>query len=81
MDTQTTQQNTVLPHPEQGTHTFVLTLDVIGRAAITSEGTITPRPGATRYDTYRDIKAQVIQAYPELTRGIVAFFSLEPNTL
>lgn len=76
MDTQTSQSTGT-----QGTHMYVLTIDDPGYSAVTVDGTITPAPGATRYDAYRDIKARTIRTYPEMAHGIVTFFSLEPNTL
>lgn len=80
MDTQTSQ-STDTATSTQRTHMYVLTIDVPGRSAVTVDGTVTPAPGATRNDVYRDIKARTIRTYPEMARGIVVFFSLEPNTL
>ncbi|MFE5828982.1 hypothetical protein ACFQ8W_01715 [Streptomyces sp. NPDC056508] len=80
MDTQTTQPAT--PNTTtQGTHMYVLTLNLPARAAVTVDGTVTPDPGATRHDLYRDIKARTIKTHPDMAYGVVTFFSLQPNTL
>jgi hypothetical protein len=80
MSTQATQQ-TAPNTTSQGTHMYVLTLDLPGRAAVTVDGTVTPAVGATRHTIYRDLRAQAVQNYPEMARAIVTFFSLQPNTL
>ncbi|MFC8505558.1 hypothetical protein ACFU3J_01825 [Streptomyces sp. NPDC057411] len=64
----------------QGTHAYVLTLNT-PRGQGTVSGTITPAAGASRFDTYEDIRRHALRTYPELQNGTVMFFSLEKNTL
>lgn len=80
MSTQTDQQ-TAPNTTSQGTHMYVLTMDLPGRSTVTVDGTITPDTGATRHDVYRDIKARTVRNYPEMARGIVTLFDLQPNAL
>ncbi|MFC9736077.1 hypothetical protein ACFWG5_34470 [Streptomyces hydrogenans] len=79
MDTQTTQPAAPTANA-QGTHMYVLTVDLPGRSAATFDGTFTPAPGTTPHDVYLDLKAHAVQRYPEMARGIVTFFSIQPNT-
>jgi hypothetical protein len=50
-------------------------------ATLTTTGTVTPPEAATREDIYDGIYDSAISRRPELDRGSVLFFSLEPNTL
>ncbi|MET9725446.1 hypothetical protein [Streptomyces zaomyceticus] len=83
MDTQTHQQ-TSTPAPAQGTHHWVMTLEVpngSGKAMTTSNGTFTPAPGYTRANAFTDIYDGLIQRNPQLRGSNVVFFSIEPNAL
>ncbi|MFE0577951.1 hypothetical protein [Streptomyces sp. NPDC058874] len=65
----------------QGSHQWILTLELPGRAAATQYGTWNPVPGATRHDVFVAIRQHVTSRFPELERATVAFFALEPNQL
>ncbi|AQW51782.1 hypothetical protein ACIQPP_13930 [Streptomyces violaceusniger] len=85
MTTQT-QQTTSPAAQQQGSHHFVLTLQVphhSGQGFITAtfSNTLTPLPSNTRADIYALLREQVGQAHPELAKANVLFFSLEPNGL
>ncbi|MEU4964980.1 hypothetical protein [Streptomyces smyrnaeus] len=70
--------------PEQGTHHFVMTCQkpqAGGFAVATWDGDFTPNPQATRRDVYQWLRKQFDREFPDLARGVVAFFSLEPNKL
>ncbi|MFD3544457.1 hypothetical protein ACFWUW_02365 [Streptomyces sp. NPDC058655] len=78
----TQSSHTPAPAPsEQGSHHWVLTLEIPGRAAATKFGTWTPHPGATRLDVFLAIRQKITCQYPELTNATVGFFSLESNQL
>lgn len=69
---------------EQGTHHFVMSVQkpqAGGFAMATWSGDFTPPPGSTRRDAYGWLCEQFDREYPDLARGVVIFFSLEPNTL
>lgn len=80
MTTQT-DQTTTPTAPAQGSHHYVLTLDIPGRIAGSWFGTITPVSGATRHDVLTNLMVQIRTANPEFARPNVVFFSLEPNQL
>jgi hypothetical protein len=65
----------------QGSHMWFIALESSKGARLTSTGTITPVPGETRFDVYTRILRDLTRAYPEMARGNVIHFSLEPNTL
>ncbi|GAA4910215.1 hypothetical protein ACFPM3_11315 [Streptomyces coeruleoprunus] len=65
----------------QGSHMYVLTLELPGRLSHTSSGTWTPAEGMSRYDAFKAIKSDILRQIPELTRANVTFFSIEPNQL
>ncbi|MFD7980217.1 hypothetical protein [Streptomyces sp. NPDC059071] len=65
----------------QGTHHWVMTLDLPGRACVTESATWTPPPGTTRFDAYRQIRKHLAERHPDIQRAMCVFFSLEPNTL
>ncbi|MGX2994528.1 hypothetical protein JNUCC64_09555 [Streptomyces sp. JNUCC 64] len=67
--------------PQQGSHQYVLTLDLPGRAMSTWTGTLTPGTNDTRHDVYRWLRDQITADNPTFTTGTVTFFSLEPNQL
>jgi hypothetical protein len=67
----------------QGSHHWVMTLQVPGQGTAHGNGTWTPPPGATRQDVFEAIKARLVSQAPGmgLERGNVLFFALEPNQL
>jgi hypothetical protein len=67
----------------QGSHHWVLTLQVAGPVIAHGNGTWTPPPGATRQDVFEAIKTRLISQAPGMgfERAAVLFFSLEPNQL
>lgn len=80
MTTQTEQ--TTAPAPAaQGTHHYVLTLDMPGRASGSWLGTTTPSPGTTRQAVLTHLLDQIRTDHPEFSRANILFFSLEPNQL
>ncbi|MFD3870373.1 hypothetical protein [Streptomyces sp. NPDC058623] len=80
MTTQNAQ--TTIPAPAaQGSHFWVLTLELPGRAAMTQNGTYTPPVGMTRYDAHQAIRQYVIADHPEMARATTVFFALESNQL
>jgi hypothetical protein len=74
--TQTAQTETA-----QGTHHYVLTLEMPGRASGSWYGTVTPSPNATRHDVLTHLMGQIRSENPEFTRANVIFFSFEPNQI
>ncbi|MFF4430620.1 hypothetical protein ACFYZ4_15795 [Streptomyces sp. NPDC001513] len=80
MTTQNAQTTTPTP-AAQGSHFWVLTLELPGRAAMTQSSTYTPPVGATRYDAYQAIRQHVTAGHPEMERATTMFFALEPNQL
>ncbi|MFH8891246.1 hypothetical protein ACWGHM_04400 [Streptomyces sp. NPDC054904] len=79
MSTQT--EKTTAAAAPQGSHHWVMTLELPGRAMQTTFGTWTPPQGATRHDAFMAIKANVATQQPEMERANVVFFALEPNQL
>ncbi|ANW18105.1 hypothetical protein [Streptomyces clavuligerus] len=77
----TTAHETAAAVPQQGSHHYVLTLDLPGQAMFTWDGTLTPGTRDTRYDVYVWLKRQIVAARPELADANVTFFALEPNSL
>ncbi|MFD3530493.1 hypothetical protein [Streptomyces sp. NPDC058664] len=67
--------------PQQGTHHWVLTLDLPNSVRVTDFGTYTPLPNTTRHDAFTVIRESFIEQHPQLARASVLFFSLEPNDL
>ncbi|MDH2388292.1 hypothetical protein QCN29_05710 [Streptomyces sp. HNM0663] len=76
-----TQQSTAPAATNQGSHHYVLTLELPGRMSSTWYGTFTPTPGASRHDVFTALRNQIGEQNPELSTGNVVFFSLEPNRL
>ncbi|WP_328386792.1 hypothetical protein OHS81_24340 [Streptomyces sp. NBC_00400] len=76
-----TSQTTAPSAQQQGSHHWVMTLELPGRAMNTLYGTWTPPEGATRHDVFMAIKTDIGREAPEMTRANVVFFSLEPNQL
>ncbi|MFD9692531.1 hypothetical protein ACFWXO_43000 [Kitasatospora sp. NPDC059088] len=72
------------PVSVEPTHSWVITLQKplrTGFATFTVDGTYTAKPGSTRQQAYKDIRAWVEQQKPELVDANVMFFSLESNQL
>ncbi|WP_030062348.1 MULTISPECIES: hypothetical protein [Streptomyces] len=66
------------------THAWLITLQYPvhnGYAVVTHNGTLTVASGGTRERAYLDIRDWLTQQRPELARGNVLFFSLEPYRL
>ncbi|MFB7867333.1 hypothetical protein [Streptomyces sp. NPDC056069] len=82
MSETTAQPTESAPAPSaQGTHHWVMTLDLPGRACVTESSTWTPSPGTTRHDAYTQIRAALVSQHPEMRQAVCVFFSLERNTL
>ncbi|MET9402119.1 hypothetical protein [Kitasatospora sp. NPDC002965] len=68
-----------------GTHHYVMTLqkpmDGGGYAVRSLSGTCTPGAGATRYDLYQWVMAEMIRAAPQLAGSNVMFFDVQPNRI
>ncbi|WP_327414421.1 hypothetical protein [Streptomyces sp. NBC_01233] len=80
MSTQTSHTSSPAP-AVQGSHHWVLTLELPGRAVSTQYGTYTPPVGWTRHDVFMAIKREIGEQRPELATANVMFFALEPNQL
>ncbi|MFD9368935.1 hypothetical protein ACFWA6_14720 [Streptomyces sp. NPDC060020] len=80
MTTPNAQTTTATP-TSRGSHFWVLTLELPGRAAMTQNGSYTPPVGATRYDAYQAIRQHVTASHPEMERATTMFFALEANQL
>ncbi|MFD3777964.1 hypothetical protein [Streptomyces sp. NPDC058612] len=65
----------------QGSHHWVLTLELPGRSSMTQSGTYTPPAGTTRYDAFQTLRRYVAADHPEMARATTMFFALEPNQL
>ncbi|QGZ53343.1 hypothetical protein GPZ77_34500 (plasmid) [Streptomyces sp. QHH-9511] len=82
MSETTTQPTSPAPAPpQQGSHHWVMTLELPGRATVTDSNTWTPAPGSTRYDAFVGIRKALTDKHPELINAVCVFFSLERNTL
>lgn len=81
MATSTAASEQPAPQPQQGSHCYILTLEMPGDRAYTAYGTLTPLPGMTRLDAFLAIKAVVAQDKPSFASANTTFFSFEPNTL
>ncbi|MFF3748590.1 hypothetical protein [Streptomyces kronopolitis] len=67
--------------PQQGSHHWVMTVELPGRVMQTLYSTYTPPAGATRHDVFLAIKNDIARQSPEMARANVVFFALEPNQL
>ncbi|MGW9079677.1 hypothetical protein [Streptomyces kronopolitis] len=76
-----TSPNENQPVSQQGTHHWVISLELPGRAMGTRYGTFTPPAGATRQDVFLAIKNDIARQSPEMAHANVVFFALEPNQL
>lgn len=78
----TPNAQTTPPAPAvQGSHMWVLTLELPGRTMSTQYGTSTPASGATRYDVFVAIRSLLVAKHPEMASANTVFFALEPNRL
>jgi len=69
---------------EQGTHFWFMTIqtpNARGFYVNSYQGTWTPRPKATRLDTFNDIRSYIDEQDPRARGGIVAGFDIQPNQL
>lgn len=66
---------------EQGTHFYIMTLNLPGYAEITGAGTITPEEGQTEFDLYRAIRDGFVQDHPRLENADTLFWVLKPNQI
>ncbi|MGW2546996.1 hypothetical protein ACWC5I_40530, partial [Kitasatospora sp. NPDC001574] len=71
--------------PSQGTHHYVMTLQKPlpngGYAVHSFSGTCTPGAGATRYDLYLWVMAEMIRTAPQLAGSTILFFDVQPNRI
>ncbi|MFE3992967.1 hypothetical protein ACFXPW_14985 [Streptomyces goshikiensis] len=74
-------QTTAPAQAAQGSHFWVLTLELPGRAALTQGGAYTPPAGMTRNEAYLALRQHVTADHPEMARATTMFFALEPNQL
>lgn len=74
-----------MPEPvEQGTHFWFMTIqtpNASGYFVNSYQGTWTPRTGATRLDTFNDIRRYVDGEDLRARGGIVISFDIQPNQL
>ncbi|MBY8888045.1 hypothetical protein K7472_24855 [Streptomyces sp. PTM05] len=75
-----TQATTPSDPASQGTHQYVITLEIPGSVSGTYFGTCSP-VDSTRHDVFTDLRRQIALDNPDLARGNVVFFALEPNQL
>ncbi|MFD9814484.1 hypothetical protein [Streptomyces sp. NPDC059080] len=76
-----TSQTTAPTVEQQGTHHWVITVELPGRAMSTLHGTYTPPAGCTRHDVFQALKNDIARQSPDMARANVVFFALEPNQL
>lgn len=81
MTSQTSPSTTATQNASQGSHMWVLTLEMPGRGMSTQYGTWTPPAGATRYDVFVALRGHIVAQLPEMASANTVFFSLEPNKL
>ncbi|MFD9617853.1 hypothetical protein ACFWB2_11315 [Streptomyces virginiae] len=82
MTSQTSQTSTTAtPAATQGSHMWVMTLEIPGREMTTQYGTWTPPADATRYDVFTALRDHIAAQQPEMKSANCVFFSLEPNRL
>ncbi|MGW2547960.1 hypothetical protein ACWC5I_45635, partial [Kitasatospora sp. NPDC001574] len=72
--------------PSQGTHHYVMTLQKpmpngVGYAVHSFSGTCTPGAGASRYDLYLWVMAEMVRTAPQLAGSTVLFFDVQPNRI
>ncbi|MGX1504640.1 UNVERIFIED_CONTAM: hypothetical protein RKD43_003265 [Streptomyces graminofaciens] len=76
-----TEQTAAPAATGQGSHHYVLTLELPGRMSSSWYGTVTPSQTATRHDVFTALRNQISAEHPELATANVVFFSLESNRL
>ncbi|MEU9703006.1 hypothetical protein [Streptomyces sp. NPDC047981] len=76
-----TVETTPAPASHQGSHHWVMTLQMPGFGSVSAHGTWTPPAGCTRSDAFLAIKDDMVRRNPQMERANVLFFSFEPNTL
>ncbi|MFE2548560.1 hypothetical protein ACFXGI_08435 [Streptomyces sp. NPDC059355] len=79
--TSQTATSTTTQATSQGSHAWVLTLELPGREMTTQYGTWTPPAGATRHDVFVALKEHLVAQQPQMASANTIFFSLEPNQL
>jgi hypothetical protein len=84
MSQTTTTSAQAAPAAPQGSHHYILTLQVSlgsGFQVFTTHGTHTPPRAWTYGDFYKAIRDSVVSERPELARANTIFFDLKPNQL
>ncbi|MEU8958828.1 hypothetical protein AB0C93_31590 [Streptomyces sp. NPDC048518] len=76
-----TEQTTENAVPPQGSHHWIMTLDLPGRLSVTATNTCTPPHGWTRQDVYTAIRNEMARSNPDLVLANVTFFALESNQI
>ncbi|MFG3001299.1 hypothetical protein [Streptomyces sp. NPDC048340] len=79
--TSQTSSTTASQSAAQGSHMWVLTLEMPGRGMTTQYGTWTPPASATRLDVFVTLRGHIVAQHPEMASANTVFFSLEPNQL
>lgn len=65
----------------QGTHFYLITLDVPGEESATLGGTLTPGSEDTELDIYELVKNAAADKYRMPRNSIVLFWVLKPNQI
>ncbi|MER5813598.1 hypothetical protein ABT143_36410 [Streptomyces sp. NPDC002033] len=65
----------------QGSHFWVMTLEIPGAMVSTNYGTYTPPAAWTRFDTFTAIRRELADQQPQMASANVTYFALEPNQL
>ncbi|MCF3119287.1 hypothetical protein IPZ68_06130 [Streptomyces arenae] len=76
-----TEKSTETAVQPQGSHHWVMTLEIPGRLTSTQSNTFTPPQGWTRMDAFTAIKNELARSNPDLAHANVTFFALEPNQI
>ncbi|WP_369778847.1 hypothetical protein [Streptomyces sp. R33] len=66
---------------QQGSHFWIMVMMIPGGRAGSYQGTITPRPSATRFDMFNQVREEIRQRAPETATGVVVSFDIQPNKL
>lgn len=69
---------------KQGTHFWFMTVfkPIPGGGDVRDfRGTASPKPGATRFDLFDEVRAKVNELDPSKVGGTVIAFDVQPNTL
>ncbi|MEU2827180.1 hypothetical protein ABZ667_00690 [Streptomyces lavendulae] len=81
MTSKTSASVTETQTASQGSHMWVLTLEMPGRGMTTQYGTWTPPAGASRFDVFVALRGHIVAQHPEMASANTVFFALEPNQL